>query len=170
MQIYNKEKTKIIENPDLSTGYLVSDFLLVHHEAEYVHHDAIEEVEEQGHFEILAEYENGGISRQWVVDVPGVEARDAWDEIGTEAYDTEEEILVYIPYTAEQLKENKFRPYRDEIYELKKYLTSTDYCVIKSIELGTTIQMAYPEEYQKRIDARARINELEEILERLSAE
>ena len=165
MKIYNKEKTEIIENPDLSVGYLDSDFILVHHEAEYVHHDAVEGVEEQGHFKILAKYENGGVSRMWVVDVPGVEAREAWDEIVHEAYDSEEEIQVYIPYTEEQLKEKKLQPYKVEIEELKKYLSDTDYCVIKSIELGTTIQTAYPDVHQKRIEARERINELEDVLE-----
>ena len=170
MKIYNKEKTQIIDNPDLTVGYLDSDFILVHHDAEYIHHDAVECVEEQGHFEILAEYENGGVSRMWVVDVPEVEAEDAWDELVHEAYDAEEEIRVYIPYTTEQLKEIKLQPYRDEIGSLKKYLNDTDYCVIKSIELDSSIQVTYPEVYQKRLDARGRINELEEALVRLTVE
>ena len=170
MKIYNKEKTQIIDNPDLAAGYLDSGFILVHHEAEYIHHDAVEGVEEQGHFEILAKYENGGVSRMWVVDVPGAEAEEAWDELVHDAYDTEEEIQVYIPYTAEQLKEMKLRPYKDEMESLKGYLADTDYCVIESIELGSTIQVAYPEVYQKRMDARSRINELEETMELLSAE
>ncbi len=82
-----------------------------------------------------------------------------------EAYDTEEEIQVYITYTEEQLKEIKLQPYKNEIESLKKYLADTDYCVIKSIELGTTIQTTYPDVHQKRMEARERINELEAVLE-----
>ena len=60
------------------------------------HHEAVEAVEEQGHWETIAEYpETGGKDVQWVVDVPGVEAREAWDE--------EETYWLYIPYTEEEL-------------------------------------------------------------------
>lgn len=60
------------------------------------HHEAVEAVEEQGHWETVAEYpETGGKDVQWVVDVPEVEAREAWDE--------EETYWLYIPYTEEEL-------------------------------------------------------------------
>ena len=60
------------------------------------HHEAVEAVEEQGHWETVAEYpETGGKDVQWVVEVPGVEAREAWDE--------EETYWLYIPYTEEEL-------------------------------------------------------------------
>lgn len=60
------------------------------------HHEAVEAVEEQGHWEKVAEYpETGGKDVQWVVDAPGVEAREAWDE--------EETYWLYIPYTEEEL-------------------------------------------------------------------
>ena len=60
------------------------------------HHEAEEAVEEQGHWETVAEYpETGGKDVQWVVDAPGVEAREAWDE--------EETYWLYIPYTEEEL-------------------------------------------------------------------
>ena len=60
------------------------------------HHEAVEAVEEQGHWETVAEYpETGGKDVQWVVDAPGVEAREAWDE--------EETYWLYIPYTQEEL-------------------------------------------------------------------
>lgn len=51
---------------------------------------------------------------------------------------------------------------QSEISQLKQYLADTDYCAIKCGELGLSMSTEYPEEYQKRIDARARINELEE--------
>lgn len=50
---------------------------------------------------------------------------------------------------------------QQEITELKQYLSDTDYCAIKCSELGLSMASEYPEIYQKRIDARARINELE---------
>lgn len=60
------------------------------------HHEAVEAVEEQGHWETVAEYpETGGMDVQWVVDAPGVEAQEAWDE--------EETYWLYIPYTEEKL-------------------------------------------------------------------
>ena len=60
------------------------------------HHEAVEAVEEQGHWETVAEYpETGGRDVQWVVDVPEVEAWEAWDE--------EETYWLYIPYTEEEL-------------------------------------------------------------------
>ena len=60
------------------------------------HHEAVEAVEEQGHWETVVEYpETGGKDVQWVVDAPGLEAREAWDE--------EETYWLYIPYTEEEL-------------------------------------------------------------------
>ena len=86
-EIYNEQMEKI-ENPDLSLGYLKSST-----RTEY--HEAIEVVEEQWHYETIAEYPNGGKDVAKVIDVPGVEAKAAWDE--------EIPIQIYIPYTQEQL-------------------------------------------------------------------
>lgn len=66
-----------------------------------VRHEAVEAAPEQGHWETLREYENGGRDVRWVVDVPGVTGHDAWDE--------EVEYLVYHPYTAEELAERARR-------------------------------------------------------------
>lgn len=49
----------------------------------------------------------------------------------------------------------------EEIWKLKRYLTSTDYTVIKCMERGLSVADTYPEVYQKREEARERINELE---------
>lgn len=76
------------ENPDLSLGWLED-------KTQTIHHDAVAGVEEVSHYETLAEYPNGGKDVQKVVDVPGVEAKDAWDE--------EEQVQVYHLYTAEEL-------------------------------------------------------------------
>lgn len=77
-----------MENPDLALGWLEN-------KTQTIHHDAVEGVEEVSHYETIAEYPNGGKDVQKVVDVPGVEAKDAWDE--------EEQVQVYHLYTAEEL-------------------------------------------------------------------
>lgn len=79
-----------IENPDLTLGYLKP-------ETQTVHHDAVEAVEEVSHYETIAEYPNGGKDVRKVVDVPGVAAKDAYDE--------DVEVQRYILYTSEELAE-----------------------------------------------------------------
>ena len=75
------------------------------------HHEAVEAVEEQGHWETVAEYpETGGKDVQWVVDVPGVEAQEAWDE--------EETYWLYIPYTEEEIAEMEAAKNRTSAEEL----------------------------------------------------
>lgn len=86
-EIYG-ENMERIENPDLTLGYLTPGTRTVHHDAE-------EGVTEVWHYETVAEYPNGGKDVQKVVDVPGVEAKAAWDE--------EIPIQVYVPYTQEEL-------------------------------------------------------------------
>lgn len=76
-----------IENPDLTKGYLKP-------ETQTIHHDAVAGVEEVSHYEYKT-YPNGGKDRWKVVDVPGVEGKDAWDETV--------ERQRYILYTAEEL-------------------------------------------------------------------
>lgn len=77
-----------MENPDLSLGWLED-------KTQTIHHDAVADVEEVSHYETLAEYPNGGKDVEKVVDVPGVEAKDAWDE--------KIEVQVYHLYTTEEL-------------------------------------------------------------------
>lgn len=77
-----------IESPDLSLGWLED-------KTRTIHHDTVQAVEEVSHYETIAEYPNGGKDVEKVVDVPGVEAKDAWDE--------EEQVQVYHLYTAEEL-------------------------------------------------------------------
>ena len=81
-----------ITSPDLSLGHLEKESIFVKH------HEAKVAVEEVGHYEVIAEYpETGGKDVEWIIDVPGVIAGDAWEEY--------EEIMRYIPYTAEELAE-----------------------------------------------------------------
>lgn len=76
-------------NHDLRKGYLKKERLFVKH------HEAIEAVEEQGHWETVREYSNGGKEVKWIVDVEAVEGKEAWDEY--------EEIETYVRYTREEL-------------------------------------------------------------------
>ena len=78
-----------LENPDLSLGYLTEEEILISH------HEAVEAAAEQWHYETIAEYPNGGKDVKKIVDVPGVEAQDAWDEFET--------VQRYVPYTEEEL-------------------------------------------------------------------
>lgn len=77
-----------IEAPDLTKGYLKQ-------ETQTIHHDAVAGVEEVSHYETIAEYPNGGKDVRKVVDVPGVAAREAYDE--------EVEVQRYVLYTTEEL-------------------------------------------------------------------
>lgn len=93
-----------IASPDLTLGYLKP-------ETQTIHHDAVAGVEEVSHYEtetlpdgIPAIYydadgrEKGRDVRK-VVDVPGVEGKEAWDEEVT--------VQRYILYTPEELAEQK---------------------------------------------------------------
>lgn len=79
-----------IQDYDLALGYLAE-------RRKTVRHAAVEGVAEEGHWETVAEYPGGGKDVAWVVDVPGVEARDAWEEI--QIYN------MYVPYTQQELDE-----------------------------------------------------------------
>ena len=100
------ETGAVVENPDLTLGYLIDD-------TEEITHPAVEGVEEQWHWETVTEYPNGGMDVQRVVDVPGVPARPAWTE--------QLPIKRYIRYTAEELaaqeKARKKQEAKDKLLE-----------------------------------------------------
>lgn len=82
------ETGAIIENPDLTLGYLVGD-------TEPLAHPAQEAVAEIAHYETVAEYPSGGRDVRKVVDVPGAAAKAAWTE--------QVPIKRYVRYTAAEL-------------------------------------------------------------------
>lgn len=86
-EIYN-ENMERIEHPDLTLGYLRPGTRTEHHEA-------VDGVQEVWHYDTVAEYPNGGKDIRKVVDVPGVEAQAAWDEVIP--------IQIYVPYTQDEL-------------------------------------------------------------------
>ena len=104
MKVYNQDKTQILTEYDLEKGYLVSDKILV---------DTLpvqEEIKEQGHYETIREYPNGGKDVKWVVDVAGQKAREE-----TPVY---EDIQVYVPYTEEEIVEQLRYKREDECFSL----------------------------------------------------
>nr|DAQ54742.1 MAG TPA: hypothetical protein [Caudoviricetes sp.] len=82
------ENGLVVENPDLTAGYLAAD-------TEAVEHPAQDAVEELSHYETVAEYPNGGKDVRKVIDRAAVPAAPAWTE--------QLPIQRYIRYTAEEL-------------------------------------------------------------------
>ena len=140
MRIFDHEGNELQrEKIDCKKGRLVEDKRFVRH------HEAIEAVEEKGHWKIVKEYPNGGKEVEWVVDVPGVEAKAAWDEY--------EDILCFSPFDEETLRKAR-------IAELKQFLRDTDYNILKIVEgVATLLDMA--EIIKQRSEWRKEINELE---------
>ena len=100
------ETGAVVENPDLTLGYLTTS-------TEEVTHPAVEGVEEQWHWATLTEYPNGGKDVQKIVDRPGVQAQEEWVE--------QVPIQRYIRYTAEELaaqeKERQKQEAKDKLPE-----------------------------------------------------
>ena len=127
---------------DFSKGYLKEEKIFIKH------HDAISAVEEQGHYETIREYPNGGRDVEWIIDVPEVEAKEAYDEY--------EDIRRFVKFTQKEL--NSFK-----IEELKQKLNETDYCVLKIAE-GSATYDDYSKIIAKRREWRKEINNLEESI------
>ena len=83
MRIFNEDKTIELNNIDETKGYLKADKILLKH---------IDKVEEEGHYETIKEYANGGKDIAYVIDKPAVEEQDIY-----------EDIQVFIPYTKNDL-------------------------------------------------------------------
>ena len=90
MRILDENNIELTEEEvNLELGYLRPESIIS------IHHEAVEEVKEIGHYEVIAEYPNGGKDVVWIIDVPGIEAKEAWDEY--------EDIQRYVLYTEEEL-------------------------------------------------------------------
>lgn len=140
MQILdNLGNERSMDEIDFSLGTLSEENILI------AHHEAVEACSEEGHYEVIAEYPNGGKDVEWIVDTPAVDAKEAYDE-----YET---ILRYTPFTEKDLDQQ-------EILKLKRKLSETDYCIIKIMEgLATTEE--YSDIIAQRKNWRKQINELE---------
>lgn len=121
-EIYDESGNRITEY-DLALGYMKPSTRTVHHEA-------VAGVEEQWHYETIAEYPNGGKDVAKVIDVPGVEAKDAWDE--------KIPIYIYIPYTDEELaaiEEEKNKPSIDDrVTTIEKQLASYEVAYMEGVQ------------------------------------
>ena len=100
------ETGAVVENPDLTLGYLTGS-------TEEITHPAVEGVEEQWHWETVTEYPNGGRDVQKIVDRPGIQAQEEWVE--------QVPIQKYVRYTAEELaaqeKERQKQEAKDKLPE-----------------------------------------------------
>ena len=123
MKIYN-EQMEEIESPDLALGWLEAT-------ARTVAHEAVQAVQEVWHYETVAEYENGGRDVVKVVDVPGVPAREAWEE--------NVPIQIYHPYTQAQLdrmEAERNKPTTDErIAQLEAQNETLLECLLEMSEI-----------------------------------
>lgn len=109
MRVFNEDKTQELKEYDLNKGHLKLDKLFIRH------HEAVEEIKEQWHYETIAEYPNGGKDVSKVIDVPYQAPKEAFDEY--------EDIYVYIPYTYEELEELN-KPSELEILKREQEVTA----------------------------------------------
>ena len=105
MKIYNQDKTQELLDIDKTKGKLISDRLLIHHDAVKAEAGVLD------HYEVIKEYPNGGKDVKEIWKVEPKAGKEAWDET--------EDILVYVPYTAEELKK---QTNEKRYYELKEEL------------------------------------------------
>ena len=148
MDVYNQEKTQILENYDLEKGHIEQDFIEV---------PEVQAVAEQGHYETIREYANGGKDVKWVVEVEGIEYQPAHQE----------EIYVYIPYTEKELK---IMADQNELADVLQHLIDTDYIANKLIEAINEeelqqLKQRYAKELAQRRNWRLRADELKKELE-----
>lgn len=109
MRVFNEDKTQELKEYDLNKGHLKLDKLFIRH------HEAVEEIKEQWHYETIAEYPNGGKDVEKIIDVPY--------QVPQEEYDEYEDIYVYIPYTDEELEELN-KPSELEILKREQEVTA----------------------------------------------
>ena len=147
MKVYNETKTQVLNEYDLNKGYLIEDTLITHF-------DEIQAVKEQGHYETIAEYDNGGKDVKWVVDVDGVEYQEPKDIV--------EKVLVYIPYTDEELQ---IKSATQELNNIKAWFIENDWKVNK-IVIGewTTDDQRWLDYLSERAVKRVRQDELIDLL------
>ena len=130
MEIYNEQMERI-ENPDMTMGYLRPGTRTVHHEA-------VQGVQEVWHHEVAAEYPNGGRDVKRVIDVPGVPAREEWEEIVP--------IQIYHPYTQAQLEKieaARNRPTQEERLQRMEEAMSGMSAALAKVEADVCTALAW---------------------------
>jgi len=152
MKIYNKNKTLILENVDLNKGYLIDDKIITGKTP------AQPEQPEQYHYE-FKHYENGGVDRIKIVDVPYNPPIDEQPIY--------EDIKVYVEYTEKELAEKEY-------FNLKNWF-DVDYARLEQKfrrlhtlgkdYKGKSAYDALIDLYNHAEEVRAKINELEAIID-----
>lgn len=106
MDILN-EQGEVIENPDLSLGYLIDDIL-------EIEHPAIPEIKEVSHMETIWEDPKNPNNRiiKKVIDVPYRQEIPAWVE--------KKKIKRYVLYTTEELAEMQAQKEKEEQERLEQ--------------------------------------------------
>lgn len=105
MKVYDEFKTMELQTYDLENGKLVPDKLFIAHHPEEAEIPAVKR-------KVVTRFANGGASAEWVTDVPAVPAKPAWDEY--------EDIMVYLPFTAEELKSKRISEIKNRLSELSE--------------------------------------------------
>lgn len=150
MKIYNQDKTQELFDIDETKGKLIPDRLLIHHDAVKAEAGVLD------HYEVIKEYPNGGKDVKEIWKVEPKAGKEAWDET--------QDILVYIPYTAEELaqieKEKRIASIREQIDVLKNLLASWDYKTSKYAD-GEYTEEEWTEIITQRKAWREEINRLE---------
>lgn len=152
MKIYNEDRTKelLLDECNLNLGYFVT-------ESETIQHEAIEKIEEEGHYEVVKVYEEtGGQDVEWIIDVPGQEAQEAW-----------EEIIVYQRYILYTEMELEIQKLNAQIQDYKNRLIESDFQAIKYAE-GLYTEEQYEPTRKMRQSYRDKINELNEKIKSLT--
>lgn len=90
---------------------------------------------------------------------------DVLDKINSQNYILENDPEKNIPIAVEAPEPTEAEKASNEILELKDYLYRSDWKVIKASELGVPLSELYPDDNTKRSEARARINELEKLIQ-----
>lgn len=152
MRYFNEDKTQELtyDSLDLESGHLEPS-TLTHHV------QAVAGQEAKGYFD----QSSGGV---YVQTQPFIEAVEEHDEL--------EEIMLYIPYTADEKAKREAEEanriqreaLQSQIAEREGYLKSTDYMAIKCSERGLSMQTEYSDEYAQRQKCRDEINSLRERL------
>ena len=122
------ETGAVVENPDLTLGYLTDD-------TQPLEHPAQEAVAEVAHYETVAEYPGGGRDVQKIIDVPGVPAQAAWTE--------QVPVQRYIRYTEEELaaqeeerkKAEAWKKLPDTVAALQKENEMLKQCLLEMSEI-----------------------------------
>ena len=125
MKVYNQDKTKELKNYDLTKGFLQDAKLYIRTEPE------VKEIEEEGHWETIKEYPNGGKDVEWIIDKEGqsyIPPKDIY-----------EDIQIYIPYTKEELLNIELRNLMEWFEEYDNQVKQYERCVRLNIEFDKDI-------------------------------